>query len=182
MSAWSISVIGLARQPGNGKDVHLEIPAPADMRTDVMAVPEGTPIVLDIRVDAASDGIYVSGDVRARVEGECVRCLDPIVRDENFEVSELYLFPEAAARALEDGDEEAQDMLRTDGDTVDLEPLVRDTLVAEMPFKPLCREDCEGLCPGCGIRMADAEPGHEHVVIDPRFAALQGLLEQEPEA
>lgn len=180
MSPYTVSVTGLARQPGAGKDLRLEIPAPDDMRTDVMGVPEGSPIRLEVRVEAVSDGIYVSGDITARVEGECVRCLDPVSRDQTFDVSELFLFPEAVERAVEDGDEEATEMWTTDGDTVDLEPLVRDTILSEMPFQPLCREDCHGLCPGCGIRLEDAEPGHEHVDIDPRLAALKDLLDGAP--
>ncbi|MDO5494359.1 MAG: YceD family protein [bacterium] len=173
---YTISIHELARRAGAGKDMVLDLPAPADMGTEVIGVPEGSPLHLDLRVESASDGVYVSGSVTGELEGQCVRCLDPIREELDMTVAELYLFPESLARAEEDGDEEAAEMLTTDGETLDLEPMVRDTVVTELPFQPLCRADCPGLCPECGIRMEDAEEGHGHEVIDPRFAALAGLL------
>lgn len=53
-----------------------------------------------------------------------------------------------------------------------------DAVVPTLPFQPVCRPDCPGLCPQCGVRLAD-EPGHAHDDIDPRWAALAGLA---PEA
>ena len=49
-------------------------------------------------------------------------------------------------------------------------------MVLALPFKPVCREDCPGLCPECGILLAD-DPGHGHASTDPRWAALQDLIE-----
>jgi len=61
------------------------------------------------------------------------------------------------------------------GDLLDLEPLLRDAVVLELPFQPLCMEDCPGLCVECGARLAD-EPDHAHqAVVDPRWAALATL-------
>ena len=57
-----------------------------------------------------------------------------------------------------------------------LEPVLRDAVVLALPLSPLCRDDCPGLCPDCGARLADAGPGHRHDdAVDPRWAALQGL-------
>jgi uncharacterized protein len=65
-----------------------------------------------------------------------------------------------------------------EGDLLDLEPLLRDAVVLALPFQPLCREDCPGLCIECGARLAD-DPDHQHEeAIDPRWATLQGLTEQ----
>ena len=60
-------------------------------------------------------------------------------------------------------------------DLVDLEPTIRDAVVLALPQAPLCRDDCPGLCPQCGARLAD-DPGHSHETTDPRWAALAGLL------
>lgn len=168
----------LGRRAGTGKDVDLEFAAPADLGTSVIGVAEGSPMRLRLRIDSASDGVYVSGQVEGRLTGECVRCLNPLDAELELDISELFLYPEAVARAEEEGDEEVVEMLTTDGETLDLETMIRDAIVTELPFTPLCREDCPGLCPTCGIRMEDAEPGHSHDVIDPRFAALQALLEE----
>jgi uncharacterized protein len=59
--------------------------------------------------------------------------------------------------------------------------VLRDQVVLALPFQPLCSDDCPGLCPDCGVRLAD-EPGHRHEErTDPRWAALSGLLEGEQE-
>ena len=64
------------------------------------------------------------------------------------------------------------------GDLVDLEPLLRDAVVLALPFQPLCMDDCPGLCPECGARLAD-DPDHAHdAAIDPRWAALADLSGQ----
>ena len=58
------------------------------------------------------------------------------------------------------------------GDLIDLEPVLRDAVVLELPFQPLCRPDCAGLCPQCGANLND-DPGHEHRPDnDPRWDAL----------
>ena len=62
-----------------------------------------------------------------------------------------------------------------EGITVDLEPVFRDAVVIALPFQPLCRPDCEGLCADCGIRLEDAPEGHAHERVDPRWAALAHL-------
>ncbi len=174
-----VPIHDISHRAGMGKDVELELAAPPDMGTEVIRVPEGSPLHLDVRLESASDGVYVSGRVTGELAGECVRCLEPLDAELQMDLAELYLYPSAVARAEEEGDEEAAEMLTTDGEALDLEPMVRDAIVLELPFQPLCRPDCPGLCPTCGIRMEDAEEGHSHEVIDPRFAALAGLFEQE---
>ena len=58
--------------------------------------------------------------------------------------------------------------------TVDVEPVLRDLMVSALPFQPVCRENCPGLCSHCGFRMED-DPEHAHEQLDPRWAALSGL-------
>ena len=69
-------------------------------------------------------------------------------------------------------DDEDDDVSRLEGDLLDLEPLLRDAVVLALPFQPLCRDDCPGLCTECGARLAD-DPDHQHdEPVDPRWAAL----------
>ena len=64
---------------------------------------------------------------------------------------------------------------RLEGDLIDLEPLLRDEVVLDLPFQPLCREDCAGLCVECGANLND-DPGHAHEAsTDPRWDALRAL-------
>lgn len=168
----------LTRRPGTTQAVVLDVPAPADLGTEVIGVPAGSPVHLDLVVTSALDGVLVSGTASADLEGECVRCLEPVRTRAEVELSELFLYPEALARAAADGDEEAAEMPSTDGEFLDLEPLVRDSVVTALPFRPLCSADCPGLCPTCGIPLRDAEAGHSHEVIDPRLRVLEGWKDE----
>ena len=70
--------------------------------------------------------------------------------------------------------EPMDDPEKLQGIELDLEPLLRDTVVLDLPFTPLCRPDCAGLCPDCGANL-NADPDHLHDDrIDPRWAALSG--------
>jgi uncharacterized protein len=136
------------------------------MGSGVVGVPQGSDVELDLRLESVVEGVLVTGTARVQVEGECVRCLDPVSSEQEVRLQELYLYPDQDL-----DDEEAE---RLQGDLLDLEPLLRDAVVLGLPFRPVCREDCPGLCPECGARLAD-DPGHRHDEGDPRWAALAGL-------
>lgn len=153
---------------------HRVVGAPVELGTAVIGVPEGSDLDLDLRLEAVMEGVLVSGTVRGRAVGECVRCLDEVTEDLDVTLSELYVYPERAAVAAEDGDEDDEDLRELEGDLIDLEPALRDAVVPTLPFQPVCRPDCPGLCPECGARLAD-DPGHSHETLDPRWAALGGL-------
>ena len=119
------------------------------------------------------EGVLVSGSVRGRAIGECVRCLGEAVEDVDLHLTELYVYPERAAVAAEDGDDD-EDVRELEGDLIDLEPALRDAVVPALPFQPLCQPDCPGLCSECGARLAD-DPDHSHEILDPRWSALSGL-------
>ncbi|WP_420843600.1 YceD family protein [Jiangella muralis] len=162
----------LGRRPGSTQNVSLTVPAPADLGLGaVVGVPEGTGIELDLRLESVMEGVLVSGTVRAPYTGECVRCLESVDGEVVAEVQELYVYPERA----DDPDTETDDEeLRVEDDLLDLEQPVRDAVVLALPQSPVCQDDCPGLCPDCGARLAD-DPDHAHDATDPRWAALAGL-------
>lgn len=165
----------LGRRPGSMRRVQRTVAAPADLGTEVIGVPSGDDVELDLRLEAVMEGVLVSGAVRTRVVGECVRCLDEVVDDVDVSLQELYVYPARAEVAAENGDDE-EDVRELDGDLVDVEPALRDALVTALPFQPLCRIDCPGLCSICGAHLADdAGVAHSHEILDPRWAALGGL-------
>ncbi|QHT58315.1 DUF177 domain-containing protein [Cellulomonas sp. H30R-01] len=163
----------LGRRPGSTRTVQLTVGAPEDLGTDVIGIRPGTDIELDLRLEAVMEGVLVSGSVRGRAVGECVRCLEEVVEDVDVSLQELYVYPERAAAAVEEGDED-EDVRELEGDLIDLEPALRDVVVPALPFQPLCRPDCPGLCSECGARLAD-DPDHSHETLDPRWSALSGL-------
>ncbi|GEA83450.1 hypothetical protein GCM10009774_14180 [Cellulomonas gelida] len=155
------------------------VSAPADLGTDVIGIPEGADVELDLRLEAVMEGVLVTGSVRGRAIGECVRCLGEVVEDVDVTLAELYVYPERQAAATEAGDED-EDVRELQGDLIDLETALRDAVVPALPFQPLCREDCPGLCSECGAPLAD-DPDHSHETLDPRWAALGGLASQDDE-
>jgi uncharacterized protein len=86
----------------------------------------------------------------------------------------LYAYPDKRPEADVDED----DVRELEGDLINLEPALRDAVVPALPFQPVCRDDCPGLCSECGARLAD-DPDHHHDAVDPRWAALQGLARTE---
>jgi uncharacterized protein len=166
----------LGRRPGSMRKDSYTVPAPADLGVEMVGVPEGTEVELDLRLEAVMEGVLVSGTARALLSGECARCLDPLTSSIEVEFQELYVYSDTRSGGSAEDDER-----RLEGDLIDLEPVVRDAMVLALPLSPLCQDDCPGLCTDCGVRLADAEPDHHHDAVDPRWAALQGMMDQRQE-
>jgi len=160
----------LDRRPGSMITLVREVPAPADLGTEVIGVAAGSQLHLDLRLESVMEGVLVSGTVSGRASGECIRCLSGLEQDLVVDLTELYAYP--GRQPEEDVDED--DVHELEGNLIDLEPVLRDAVVPALPFQPVCRPDCPGLCSECGASLAD-HPGHHHDVADPRWAALQGL-------
>ena len=189
----------LSRQAGSARARQLTVPAPEDLRLELASVPVGASVELDVRFEAVTEGILVTGSATAPLAGECARCLASLASTVTASFTELYLYDERprGPRETRDGrrahdqhdqhdkhewhDEyEEQDEERyLDGDLLDLEQAFRDAVVLALPMSPLCRDDCPGLCVECGVPLADAGPGHRHeAAADPRWAALRQLDDQ----
>ncbi|WP_405592992.1 YceD family protein [Streptomyces sp. NBC_01190] len=169
----------LGRRPGAMKKVSRTVPAPKDLGlADVIGVPEGATVELELRLESVLEGVLVTGTAHAPVTGECVRCLEPVRRELDAEFQEMFSYPDAdtrTARKDEAGDDaEDEDALELEDDLFDLEPVLRDAVVLALPLQPVCRDDCPGLCSTCGARLAD-DPDHHHEVTDIRWAALKDL-------
>jgi len=172
-SPYMFSMRELARRPGEQRTATMVFPAPAVLGTEVIGVPEGADVELTVSFESVQEGIWVHGTVTAEAVGECSRCLEVVRLAVSPTVQGLFVYSNATE---EDEDEDAADVFEFDGDVIDLEEVTRDAVVTSLPFIPLCRPDCPGLCDQCGARLAD-DPGHAHDVIDPRWSALEGLTE-----
>jgi uncharacterized protein len=161
----AIDVRDLLENPGASRTVRVEEPVPG-LRTELADVPEDAPIAADLTLESVVEGIYVRGSLEGRFVMRCARCLKAFERDFDVEMTELV----ARDPGPDDDYALAPDL------TLDPEPIVRDAVVLEMPFSPLCRPECLGLCEICGgDRNLGECPGHERV--DPRWEALGVLLE-----
>lgn len=161
------------------KKVSREVPAPKDLGNEVIGVPENAVLRLDLRLESVMEGVLVTGTAQAPVTGECVRCLDPVERELEADFQEMFSYPDADTRTTRRGDAGAdaeddadEETLYLEDDLFDLEPVLRDAVVLALPLQPVCRDDCPGLCPQCGARLAD-DPDHHHEAADIRWAALQ---------
>ncbi len=130
-------------------------------------------IDLHLELEMLVDGLLVTGTVAFPTEMACSRCLTGVRHAEVAEVSELYQDP----RMLE---EEEREQLEAGYEltlaTIDLETLIRDAVLAAVPLKTLCREDCAGLCAVCGTDLNVEDCGHrDEPVADPRWRKLESL-------
>src|SRR6266513_3885591 len=176
----------LGRQAGSSLTQTRTVPAPDNLRLELIEVPAGADVPLEVRFEAVSEGVLVTGTAIAPLAGECARCLAPLTSSVTVGFQELYLHAESRHdkhdkhdRHDEQEEQDAGELYHLDGDLLDLEPAFRDAVVLALPMSPLCREDCPGLCAECGTPLADAGPGHQHeAAADPRWAALGQLSEQ----
>src|SRR6516165_7172935 len=123
----------LGRQPGSFRDETRTARAPEGFGSGLVLVPAGADVTLDLRFEAVSEGVLVTGSAVAPLTGECARCLDPVTSTVEVSFQELY-------RYLPDpGEDEADEERFLDGDLLDLEPAFRDTVVLALPLSPLCR-------------------------------------------
>ncbi|WP_217234684.1 DUF177 domain-containing protein [Streptomyces sp. AC555_RSS877] len=175
----------LGRRPGALQRLTREIDAPKDLGIqEVIGVPEGAPMKLDLRLESVMEGVLVTGTARARAKGECVRCLEPLELLLEADFQEMFSYPDADDRGrvkAEPADDAEgavpdEDMLFIEDGLFDLEPVLRDAVVLSLPMQPVCQEDCLGLCSECGARLTD-DPDHHHDAVDIRWAALQGLAD-----
>lgn len=164
----------LPRRAGEMKQYHLEIDLAEPIGIDVISVPKGI-MNLDLRIESVAEGVLATGEFEVIAEGECIRCLDPIKLELSKNFQELYAY-----KANPDLDKEEQvEQLLMDGDYIDLEAPIRDAIVLSLPINPVCDEECEGLCPDCGVKWRELPEDHAHEQIDARWSGLKGLLGEE---
>ena len=160
-----VGVAALRRQPGARR--HLELEGELeDLAVSSSAVPAGATVRFDAVLESVHDGILVTGTVRAPWQGECRRCLEAASGELEVFVREL---------CVEAGDEETTYPLRAE--ELDLEPIVHDACILNLPLAPLCSDGCLGLCPSCGANR-NLEPCACAPVRDDRWAALAALSGQ----
>jgi uncharacterized protein len=123
-----------------------------------------SPVAVDLVLERVPEGIVVRGTLGATWTAACSRCLEPVTGEVTVHVDELFeTVPlEGETYLLEE-------------DVIDLEPMVRDALLLELPLAPLCRADCAGLCPTCGANRNDEPCDCAAEDSDPRWAALRSL-------
>ena len=161
----AIDVRDLIDRPGTSRNVHVAEPV-GGLHLELAAVPEDAPIRADLLLESVVEGILVSGRLEGEVALSCARCLKPFEGAFRIDVSELF-----AVGAAPGGDPYGLD---PDG-VLDPETMIRDSVMLELPFSPLCRPDCRGLCERCGRDRNTGACTCAPQSADPRWAALEGI-------
>lgn len=115
-----------------------------------------------------NQGLYAQGLLYSEVNQDCARCLSEFVQELAFEIVDLFIYPPNGA----------EDPLLAVPETgiLDLAPYLREQILLGAPLRSLCRKDCRGLCPECGLSRNDENCDHSDADIDPRLSALKSLL------
>ena len=119
-----------------------------------------------LRLSRTKEGILVQGTLHVGLDDECYRCLDAIERDVTLSIEELFAYP--PSRDVE--------FSLTDDGILDLAPLVREEALIAASTGALCKPDCKGLCPDCGVNLNYTQCSCHEEKIDPRLATLKELL------
>jgi uncharacterized protein len=172
----AIDITRLGRRPGAMVTLRNTVPSPLRIGLDMIAIEPGAALELDLRVESVSEGVLVTGTVAGPTVGECARCLSEVSGRVQVGLTELFAYPDSTTEATTEEDEVGHIV----DDTIYLEQAIIDAVALDLPFAPVCRPDCPGLCPECGIQLA-AEPGHHHDRIDARWAKLAGMVDPEPD-
>jgi uncharacterized protein len=157
-----IGVMELRRRPGSQRDVHITTSLPGLAVTSAR-VPDDADLVLDATLESVEGGaITLTGTLQVPWTAECRRCLDEVAGVADVELREVFeVHP-------------TDDTYAIDGDDVDLEPVVRDAALLNLPLAPLCGPDCRGPAPDDLPVVVEGEEPAEPVR-DPRWAALDEL-------
>jgi uncharacterized protein len=142
----------LVNQPiGTNREFHFEFPS-IHLQPDL----DLTDFAGMAKISRTPQGLLVQGQFEARVIAECVRCLTEFDQPLNMDFSELYAF--SSRTVSESG------LILPEDAHIDLEPLVREYLLIEIPISPLCRPDCKGLCAVCGADLNQEMCEHQQQV------------------
>ena len=183
---WTVPVAQVGSRAGQTMQVDRDFPAPGGIGDSIVGVKEGEPIHVNGQFDSIIDGLIFTGTFTAPVTAVCARCDRDLSGDWSEQVTAFFPYEDADAGKTKNedveiiaGEEESGDPypLIDNGAFANIEPLLRDTFVSALPLNPLCKPDCKGLCPQCGLDLNES-PERVHEVTDLRFADLEALKEQ----
>ena len=167
-NALVVGVKDLVHKAGEMRELTLDVVAPEKYGEAMAIVPEGSELTIDLRLEGLHEGILVTAEVTTQAEAECVRCLDPFTTELQVDFQELFAYSSTDS-----------DSYTVVNDSVDLGSIMRDAIVLELPFQPVCKAECYGLDPATGEKRTTAPDESSADEIDPRWQELSKLLESD---
>ena len=136
-----------------------------------VSYPVSEPVLAEGDVRNTAGVLVMQGSIATTIHGICDRCASEFHRKVEFPIDVVLV------TKLESEENEDEWVFPLEGDSADLDDIVRTVFVLNLDSKLLCKEDCKGLCPQCGKNLNDG-PCNCRKELDPRFAALKQLLEK----
>lgn len=164
MQDLKVSVAEILGRPAATRHVRLREPL-GEVQVDLARLNE-EPVDAELTLESVVEGVLVTGSVAGDLTCRCARCLTEFDSTVRIEVCELF----AAPGHLLD-----EDTYRVEGDEIDLEPMLRDEVALSLPLNPLCRNDCKGMCAGCGRDLNEGACDCVEDALDPRWAGLDAV-------
>jgi DUF177 domain-containing protein len=159
---------------GKGDFAHVYNPDelnPVDERVKLTA-----PATVNGKIRLAGNEVFVNGHVDTRAQVECDRCLKPIELPVNADFELEYITDsEYESSGVAELTEAEMSVSVFDGEALDVDEIVKEQILLAVPTRMLCREDCKGICPQCGVDRNKGECNCVTEDIDPRWAALKNL-------
>jgi uncharacterized protein len=156
-----------------------ETPVDRTFAPEAFAAEDGFRLIEPARLAAVlhkdADRYRLVGRLTSRLEVPCSRCLEPFTVTVDAPLDLRYLPQALAGNRDEDPDDDPTTTFYT-GDQIDLAQVVREQCYLALPMKPLCKDDCQGLCPMCGTNLNVERCSCQQTWVDPRLAGLQALV------
>lgn len=167
MTSFEVPVHDLSARPGSMRELTLNLVLDEPLGKGLVSVATGQTLQLELRLESVYEGILATAELAATATTECSRCLEPLEMPLRVDFQELFAY------SLE-----AEDDFLVRDEKIDLEQAIIDAVVLNLPFKPVCSEECLGLCSECGFVM-ESDPSHAHEAkLDPRFSELESFRKE----
>lgn len=141
-----------------------------------------SPISVKLEVTKTGETLLMKGSASTKVLMECSRCLEEFKKDLSADLELVFqrrAGPVGCENTHREGDVELSDeelkIVEYDAESIDLSDSVRESILLALPIKPLCSENCKGLCPVCGKNLNQGSCDCQQTHIDPRWKALERL-------
>jgi len=175
-----VNIADIKLEAGSHKKVPVQI-AVESVELAGQAIQFDRPFAGEAEIWNAGDRLLVTATVTGEAALQCSRCLGPTTLPLEVSFEEEFIEgapPEEMDEELDAEVEAGRTVSYYNGDEIDLSEPLRENVLLELPMKPLCSDDCAGLCPTCGTNLneGDCQCGEATHTVDPRLAALKDLL------
>lgn len=157
-----------------GKEKSIKLEADFDQPLEDLSL--CAPVHMNLELTNVRSGILVAGNVDTKVNLVCSRCAADYVEPLNVRVDELFI-NEDSSKSAKDSEVEASDLcvFTCSDNIIEIDEVLRQNLLASLPFLPLCKEDCRGLCSRCGadLNIETCSCAGEEEKTDPRWKVLE---------